>query len=494
MMEPEQQDECQRTEQVTRTPDGRELENVRERTGQPYLLSRSPGMLARSRPTFLDIAFGLVLFLTMTDLYRFIASWGGLKGFGPIAGVFTLVSIVYTLRYRWYARVPLSRWTGWTAFLLLVPLWSLVYSLNPNFRDVALQFLSFSLLWASKAFFTRDATKRLRCVLLDAGLVSGFAGVVLSIFKPSLFTAIAEITDSTTYSAGRGYGFYLQPNVCAASLTLLFLLWLFMRKSTGMHRVVFTGGYLLSIFLTGSRGGMIMSVCLISLHALLRGAGWDFSRLSIRFIRLALFGGMGLALLIAVIFEIAPYFIPYQGFVTLTRIRNLAELHSLAADDAMGSRLEHQRAYFSFITERPFLGYGLGSPAAMRESKLLKKASHNTFIEYTFMYGIVGLGVWAGVIWMTWRDCASLRRVEHLKIDLLFFVILFLACMVSNTVLGNRILYIVLGWILARRYSSYSAPLLYVRASDPDGAPAGAVITRDCFIEQVGTACFPSQP
>ena len=127
------------------------------------------------------------------------------------------------------------------SLVLLVPLVSVVYSLAPTFRDIALQIFYLSLLWASKAFFSRPATRSLRVLLLDAALISGFIGVGLSLLKPWIFVPMAEMTQNDIpYFAGRGYGFYLQPNACAASMTLLFFLWLFVRKPHGLLRVAFT--------------------------------------------------------------------------------------------------------------------------------------------------------------------------------------------------------------------------------------------------------------
>jgi O-antigen ligase len=406
-------------------------------------------------PSIVDFAFAMVLFLVMTDLYRFIALWAGFSNFALVAGVFTLAAVGYSLVYWRYTCIPLGRFIAWTTFIVLIPLGSLAYSLNPNFRDIALQVLYLALLWGSKAFFSRSTTKSLRGVLLDAGLFVGFTGVVLSIIKPRLFIAISEMTgDETPYFQGRGYGFYLQPNVCAATLTLLFFLWLFVRKPSRFIHIIFTFGYLLAIFLTGSRGGMVMSVFLVSFHMLLASPGWSLSRLSARLIRLGLFGGVGLLLVIGAVFTFAPRLTPDGAVETLNRIGSLAKYRELTQGDAsIGGRLDAQQAYLSLIVERPLLGYGIGSAPVMRERRLLVRGAHNTFIEYAFAYGAIGLIAWLSVSIITWQDCLALRWSLQHKIDLLFFGVVFIACMVSSTVLGNRVLYIVLGWLLAQRYT-----------------------------------------
>jgi len=435
-------------------------------------------------PTSWDLAFGLVFFLTITDLYRLIAPWAGLGSLAPLTGIFTLVSVGYALHYWRDTRLPLSRLIGWTTFVLLIPLGSLAYSPAPSFRDMALQVLYFSLLWSGKVFFSRASTGFLRGILLDAALVAGYVGVVLSILDPSLFAGIAETTEDTTNFLGRGFGFYLQPNVCAASLTLLFFLWLFARKPRGLFRITFTLAYLLAILLTGSRGGMVMSVFLVASHVLLAGPSWDMPVLGGRFVRFVVAGGVGIVLVVGAVFDVAPGLVPGGLDETLYRIRSLAEYRDLATGDkSVQGRLQVQQAYFPLIAERPFLGYGLGSSAAMRERRVLERPSHNMFIEYTFMYGLTGIVIWILVIGMTWEDCLALRWTEHHKVHLLLFGVLFCACMVSNTVLSNRVLYCVLGWVLARRYSH---PYVPVRMGDPDTRPMqpvgdpASVLQGDC--------------
>lgn len=206
---------------------------------------------------------------------------------------------------------------------------------------------------------------------------------------------------------------------------------------------------------------MVMSVFLVSSYMLLAGSHWNllsFLRYGIRFL---IIGVGGMALLISLAFAVAPRIVPGGAFVTLERVRSLARYGNLTDNDALGSRLEHQKAYLHQISERPVIGYGMGSAPEMRDRKLLKRSSHNTFVEHTLMYGAVGLVVWLAVIWVTWRDCYALRRVIDHKIDVIFFGTVFLACMVSSTVLANRILYVVIGWLLAERYP-------YPRNTDED--------------------------
>jgi len=190
------------------------------------------------RASTADILFAFVLFLTVTDSYRLIAVWGQVGSLAPLTGVFALAALLYALFHSSYSAMPFSRFLAWTTFVLLLPVGSVAYSLNPNFRDIGLQISYFSLLCGSKVFFSRATTRHLRRVLLDGALVSGFTGVILSILRPDLFKSLAQGTDFTTFDfAGRGYGFYLQPNICAASITLLFFLWLFVRKSTPALRL-----------------------------------------------------------------------------------------------------------------------------------------------------------------------------------------------------------------------------------------------------------------
>jgi O-antigen ligase len=425
-----------------------------EKAAQSELLNKSPDSPRDSGPSLPDLAFGLLLFLTLTDLYRFIALWAGFTSLAPLTGVFALACIGYALRYWRYTCVPFSRLAGWTAFVLLVPLGSIAYSLNPNFRYAALQFFYMSLLWASKAFFSRSSTSSLRGLLLDAALIVGFAGVVLSIVNPGLFVAISQMTgDETPYFFGRAYGFYLQPNMCASSVTFLMFLWLFVRKPRGLlYSLLIITTYLLAILLTGSRGGMVTAAFLLSGYILFPGREWDWPVFGARIVRFSVLGGAGLVLLIGAVFELAPHLTPDGAVETLRRIKSLADYRDLAqADNSVRGRLESQQAYLAMMAERPLLGYGMGSAPVMRERGFLAHTSHNMFIEYGFMYGAVGLVVWLGVALMTWQDCFVLRRVLFHKIGLLFFGVMFLTCLTSNTVLAERVPYVVVGWLLANR-------------------------------------------
>lgn len=430
---------------------GESLENAVQSDPQACSVGSSAGC----RPTLFDVAFALVLFLTVTDLYRFIALWAGFASLAPVTGAFALFAAAYASHYWRHTRIPFGRLIAWTTFVLLIPLGSLTYSLNPNFRDVALQVFYLSLLWGSMAFFSRPSTCSLRSILLDAALVTGFVGVVLSIIKPSLFIAISQmLDDSTRYYLGRGYGFYLEPNVCANGLTLLMFLWLLARKPRRSWCCLLIGvTYLLAIFLTGSRGGMLISMFLLTSYFLFAGPEWDWPVLGARFVRLAVLGGVALVLMVGAVFEVAPHLAPDRAIETLKRIKSLADYRDLTQEDnSVRGRVKSQKAYLSMITERSILGYGIGSAPVMREKRLLAHSSHNAFIEYWFTYGAVGVVFWLYVAFVTWQDCFALRWKLSYKVDWLFLGILLLMCMVSNTVLAERTLYVALGWILASRY------------------------------------------
>lgn len=413
----------------------------------------------RARPSLLDVIFAVVLFLTVTDLYRFGAVWARFNSLAPLTGAFALAAFVYTLHYCRYSCLPLSRWMAWTTFLLVIPIASLVYSPNPNFRDVALQVFYLSLLWGSKVFFSRPGTRSIHGILVDGALAVGCAGVILSIFKPELFAALAQVNDrDMPYYHGRGYGFYLQPNVCAASLTLLFFLWLFVRRPRRTSYVMVSLTYLLTTILTGSRAGVVMAVFLVAFYPLLAGPGWNLARLGARMVRVSLLGGVGLAIVVAAVFSAAPRLASGGVLETLKRVGGLLAYRELLQQDAsVRGRVDHVKDYMVKCYEQPFIGYGIASAPVMRAQGLLEAPSHNTFIEFAFTYGSVGILAWVVVVMMTWEDCRLLRSRFQYKIHVLFFGTLALACLASNTVLGNRILYVVLGWLLATRYTSQAA-------------------------------------
>lgn len=422
-------------------------------TGYGDAAEYSSASCSNPHQSLADVVFGAVLFMTVTESYRFVAVWMGFKSMAPVAGGFALIGLAYAAHHGRDARLPVSRLIGWGLFLLVLPLGSLIYSLNPNFRDMALQILYVSLLVGSKTFFARKPTRSLRGPLLDGALITGYVGLVWSIIDPGAFDVIASLTTiERRFYAGRGFGLYLQPNVCAPSLTLLFFLWLFVCRRKGIYRVVMIGAYFMAIFLTGSRGGMIMSVFLVFSHAALGGRMWNLPRFYGRVARLAVFGSVGLALVIAMVFALIPR-LATGAVVTLDRIRGLTKYRQLAqGDDSVKDRLAIQRDYLGRIAERPLLGYGMGSAPVMRERGLFLRSSHNAFLEYTFSYGFVGVFLLVLVLLMTWQDGFAVRGHFQHKPDLLFLGIAFLACMVSNTILGNRILYVVVGWFLSHRY------------------------------------------
>lgn len=441
-------------------PEKGSLQHMSEKLAESGSLSRASDSPHEGGPSVPDLAFGLVLFLTLTDLYRFIAPWAGFRSLAPLTAVFTLAAIAYATYYWPYACVPVSRLVGWTTFLLVVPLASLVYSVDPSFRDGALQVFYLSLLWASKAFFTRSGTTPLRGLLLEAALLVGFVGVVLSIIHPALFATIARMTaHPSPYREGRGYGFFLQSNACAASLTFLMFLWLFVRKPRRLwHSLLVVVVYVLAIFLTGSRGGIVTATFLLGSYVLFVGPEWDWRALGTQVIRFSVLGGIGSVFLVGVVFVIVPRLAPDGAAETLRRIRSLADYRYLMhKDESIRGRLEAQRAYLAGIAERPFLGCGMGSALVLHKQGFLPRSSHNMFVEYSFAYGAVGLVVWLALSWMTWQDCFALRHVLHHKIHFLFFGMVFLACMTSDAILVNRVLYVAFGWLLAQRYPDSSA-------------------------------------
>jgi hypothetical protein len=119
----------------------------------------------------------------------------------------------------------------------------------------------------------------------------------------------------------------------------------------------------------------------------------------------------------------------------------------LGADASVSLRLLALRQYTSLIARRPVLGYGLGSTDHYYQSAApISVASYNTYIEAAFSYGLFYLAAFLWLLLLLARHPRR-RMVEealHSNAISQLLAVVVLAGLVSNTVLGSRVLRIAL--------------------------------------------------
>ena len=231
-----------------------------------------------------DLAFGCLLFVVMTQLYRPIAVVLGLTDLTLVTGAITALCLVYLMLGRTRSLIPLHDFPLLVLAVVGLPLFSLVYAYEKDWRSLLLQFHYLLLMLAAAKFFRRRGAGG---GFVPAALAVSVMAMVISIMWPAAFQPMAAMADARYDYLGRGSGLFLQPNLMAYNLIMMMMAFYLVRRQGGnavplLVALVFWA----ALFLTGSRGGLIAgTLFLIAVPVAER-------RLSdIRFMIFALVGG-----------------------------------------------------------------------------------------------------------------------------------------------------------------------------------------------------------
>lgn len=416
------------------------------------------------------LAVGGLLFIVMTQLYRPIAVVLGLTDLTLVTGTITALCLLYLMLGRVQSIISVHDFPLLAVAVVGLPIFSMVYAEQHDWRSLLIQIHYLILmLAAAKCFVARGIGER----AMAAAIVVAFIGLGISIFWPQVFAPMAAMADAKYDYHGRGSGLFLQPNLSAHNLVLLMMLF-YLARHRGRSPLLLSMAalFLIALFLTGSRGGLIAgSVFMLGLilverklsdprapiFALLAGfvaAGawvlWDMLSL----------GGFDLSLYIARVASLFSNDVLYEGSV--------------------GHRLVFQEAFIDRIRENPWLGYGLGSVNLMLSQGRLVGAAHNQFLDLALQYGMVGIGVMLVCAMRLYKHIRDYRPDAGSSRAWLILITLGLSMMGSNMILDMQNFYILLGVAFAIRNGAVrqGRPVFrFGRARAPARYPAGRTAT-----------------
>ena len=419
-----------------------------------------------------DWLMGIAILLTITDLFKIIGVALNLGSLLFVTSTLAFLSVAYVLINFHDIPITRNRMILFGILVVALPTVSLLYSPVNASRDLALQVYYFLLFISSSIYFSRRQDSR---VLLFLALAAATAGAVLSILRPELFIPLSEITESKSSYSGRAFGLYLQPNKCAENMVwILLMVFLAFRSRKNVWFWFQCGVVMLIVALTGSRGGMVAA-----LFALLGFLSFNGPRFhAARFVNSVSSGGLTLIAAVLFLISVLSYFqedlyLGQPGGV-MERISSLYYPSALIDDGSIAERQEAQSAYLDAIaSENVVWGYGLGAAAYYRGTDVLgNHAAHNQFIEYVFAYGLLGFFVLLICGRQIWLDLKRVSIALNFQIHSLFMGVLLLFFLASNTVLGSRNLYILLGFLYAQHSAKMTLlPGHVLSRSDMSGRP-----------------------
>jgi O-antigen ligase len=162
---------------------------------------------------------------------------------------------------------------------------------------------------------------------------------------------------------------------------------------------------MLGLFLTGSRSGMIVGALALSI------VPWTLPRLRFR-TKVA-------AVLVAVICTAtAIAYVPAQSWERLSTTREQITTGTL------NNRTVIWKAGLSVYPEHPIIGFGVNGFSRATDHVLFgDKGAHNAYISVLIELGFVGMFLFAGVLFYTFRGAWATRSPERKLLLVLFFTL-----------------------------------------------------------------------
>ncbi len=406
-------------------------------------------------------AFEIVLLLNLTGLFSFVAIQVGIPIAAMSAGIliFLLFYLAVNYRHAWWFLQKKSV-LAWLVFAFIWPALTVVYAEVPDFRANAVNFYLIALMLSTAIWLSKVGFHGARKVVVAAAIIT-VVGLVLSLVRNDYFQAVAEAANARYSYLGRAFGFFLQPNMAAENLSFMYalLMPLVSSKSRTMMYVV-TALFVSALLITGSRGGMIVGLSMVTYVHILSSSAETGRFRSIRQKTAAVLV-IGVALLlanqVATLVGESPSSSDTQAKSSLTdRIGGMSSLDieggGLGRTAALRytALVEHGQG----ITERPLFGYGIASSNNFSSSGRLAHASHNQYVQVAYDMGIPALILYLVLLYQLWQ-LARTRTFSHAfgcNPAMILFLAVSLSGLFSNTVLMSRVYFAVLGAVLAMRY------------------------------------------
>lgn len=405
----------------------------------------------------LDKIFIFVLLLNLTGLFVFIAFQLNVNIATVSLVLLGLKCLYITVNHKVARRIFRKKHIFyWFIFLLLWPLLATSYAPVINFRELGLQVYYFTLLLATIVYLLRNGSKSFHHIITAAFVIT-IVGLILSMFTVNLFQTESTNDPLNIRYQGRAYGFFMQPNLAAMSLNLLFVAWFAgLRKTRFLTMFLSSLGLLMLVSLTGSRAGFITSVTVVSLIFINRSIRTKkpftilISPKSVITFFLVL-GCFQASIPLLLNFLTANLPNRIDNFDVIDRIKAISQMKfsekTSQGTSTVARRLNAIEQYTPGIWERPVLGNGFGSTTFLQSKGILGRSSHNQYLKIAFETGIFRLVFYLSILILIYMDPRrkQIERVFHTNSYSQLLTVVILTGWVSNTVLDSRILYCLLG-------------------------------------------------
>lgn len=410
----------------------------------------------------LDRVFILVLLLNLTGLSYFIAPQLNVD-IATVSIVLLVSNCLYiTANHKVTRHIFRKKHIFyWFIFLLIWPLLATIYAPAVNFRELGLQVYYFTLLLATAVYILRNGFKSFHQIITVAFAIT-ILGLILSMFMGTHFGNLASIEqkDLIRYQ-GRAYGFFMQPNMAALSLNLLFVIWYAgLRKTKILTMFLSLFGLFVLVSLTGSRAGYVVAVAVVFLIFINRSIRIRKSfqilispkSFIIFFLVICCF-----QVCIPIILSLLTAHLPKRviKFDVIARMKAISQMKlaekTIDGKSTVAKRMEVFWYYFAMIRERPILGYGFGSKNFLQAKGILSRSSHNQYLEIVFETGIFRLAFFLLFLFSIYIYPGRKRTEQFLCTNSYaqLLTVIILTGMFSSMVLKSRILYCAVGCFIA---------------------------------------------
>ena len=404
----------------------------------------------------LDRLFFICLIINGTSLYSYLAFLSGTKISDVSIVLLILQSVYIILKTRETLSIILKTQTAlWFLFIVVWPLATISYSSSYGVDDIGLAFYYFTLLLGTMIYISSVGFKKIfRILTISIGIT--LIGMIASYVNPRLFDGIAAISGGKTEFYGRPFGLFMQPNILATAIILLFIGWFALLQNRNRTlEIIILITFLAIILFTGSRLGILGAGLAIAISF----SYSSFKRLinGELFIRLLL---VSFCLLLVVITarQIIPNLKPSGTSVTagLTERMDwvlnfrLTSGEKISESGSFTVRRQAQNNYWEHIKKRPLLGHGFDTEHQYLSNDIFTSSAHSQFLSSAFEYGIPYSIFFVFLISLIYCDHRKNNVQKVLGTNtILQFSVITIFFFILGGLFEHRLFYIVLGIILS---------------------------------------------
>jgi O-antigen ligase len=295
-------------------------------------------------------------------------------------------------------------------------------------------------------------------LLAVSGLIAGFT-VLIQYFTGYTFSNIGTYHDYMSFNVIRPTGVFGDPNFAALNLNIVLLLfYALIKKEDNKYSLwLCTAGFMVcsfAIILTQSRGGLI-SLLLIFLYI------FHVEKMRIKY--LIFFALIGIGIIYFIIQS--PEFLNAMNYRYMVTKNLISDIQN----DDFG-RIYYAKQALVMIADAPFWGLGIGQYSeGLFKVSFESNITHNIYLEIGAEQGLIGLSIFAYLIFSFFSVLKHINKRTQTKISLQLFSVciggglfIFFINGLLLSALHEKIFWVLLSFILVLdrlKYSSEMQPI-----------------------------------